>query len=752
MVGDLLIALRKAGAVTISPPVCAECGKLLRTFQRRGEGWYCGVCGPVREPCAACGNTRRVSCRDREGEPRCSQCPPDDGGDPVEIIVDVVTGIDPTLSADVVATAVHAAVPQAGQCHQLAWALQDRPELLIGAGAEAPVPSVLRLIDKLCAAGSTGLVRPPCPHCGRVITLVKPRDGLRLCRNCVAKSRAERCSRCGTVREAATRDDQGRPLCPYCLTMDPANQEICLHCDRRRPVSVRTPEGPLCPACRPVKTMTCSICGRHARCFISKTTGQPWCEACGQRWARCTGCGELRPVRGGTLTEPLCATCTRPDPGFWRSCTHCGQPGRIHNGRCARCTVQQRLRELLGDNDGEIRPELQALYHSLATTDRPSTVAAWLDKSAAPTILRGLEAGKQITHQVLDDLPASKPTEHLRSVLVAIGTLPPRDEQMTRLERWITRTIAGRTDPDEQQLLHRYAVWHLLRRLRRRTEATETTHNQLVAVRQHVRGATALLDWLTAHNLTLATCRQGDLDRWLTDETATHCREAGHFVRWAKKQKLTRLDFPAVKWGGPRRVIDTEARWEQARWLLHDDTLKPEDRVAGLVSCSMPNGRPQSAASLSTTSRPMTKKYDCAWVTSPSHFPNHWPASCANSSPPVAATPPSATKERRHGCSPAGNPADPSAHSSSPNDSANSGCTPDKPARPRCSNSPPNCLPRCWHECSASTSPLPSHGNAPAAATGPTTPPKSAAGRTNEHRHSDSSDTRCRQRRSSKPT
>jgi hypothetical protein len=245
--------------------------------------------------------------------------------------------------------------------------------------------------------------------------------------------------------------------------------------------------------------------------------------------------------------------------------------------------MQQRLRELLGDDSGEIRPELQALYDALATTDRPSTVVSWLDKSPAPNILRGLDAQQRLTHATLDDLPASKPVEHLRSVLVAIGTLPPRDEQMTRLERWITSTIAERTDPDEQQLLNRYAVWHLLRRLRRRTEDSETTHNQLVGARQHVRGAIALLDWLADHHLTLATCRQGDLDAWLTDDATALRRETGHFVRWARKQKLTRLDFPAVKWGGPTRVIDTEARWEQARRLLHDHILKSEDRVAGLL-------------------------------------------------------------------------------------------------------------------------------------------------------------------------
>ncbi|MGH3238559.1 MAG: hypothetical protein ACRDOH_35935, partial [Streptosporangiaceae bacterium] len=37
VVGDLLIALVKAGATVISPPVCAGCGKALLTQQRRGE-------------------------------------------------------------------------------------------------------------------------------------------------------------------------------------------------------------------------------------------------------------------------------------------------------------------------------------------------------------------------------------------------------------------------------------------------------------------------------------------------------------------------------------------------------------------------------------------------------------------------------------------------------------------------------------------------------------------------------------------
>lgn len=285
----------------------------------------------------------------------CVRCPPDDGRDPVDAVVETVAAVDPSLSSDVVAAAVTEVVPRAGQRYQIAWALQDRPGLLTGDGAQAPVPAILRLIDRLCEAGAGAVVRPPCPHCGRVIPLVKPWNGARLCRNCVAKSRAESCSRCGSVREAATRDEHGRPLCPNCLITDVANQEICTSCDRQRPVSVRTPEGPLCPNCRPWKTATCGICGREAPCAISQTTSEPWCTACKQRRARCAGCGWVDRVRGGTKTEPLCATCTRPDPDFWTSCPTCGETGRIH-------------------------PHLAALYRALPSAERPGTVAAWLDK------------------------------------------------------------------------------------------------------------------------------------------------------------------------------------------------------------------------------------------------------------------------------------------------------------------------------------------------------------------------------------
>jgi hypothetical protein len=327
-VAELLIALRAASASGISPPACASCGKHLRTFQRRGEDWYCAVCGPVREPCSACGQLRCVNSRDRNRKPRCARCPPG-GGDPVALITEVVTRADSSLDAGTVTAAVLAAVPQAGQRLPLAWALQDRPGLLTGDGAEAPVPAVLRLIDRLCDAGAQAVVHPACPGCGRVMHLHRPIGGKWLCRNCTARSRARPCSRCGAVREAAARDEDGRPLCPHCLITDPANQEDCSKCGRRRPVSVRTPGGPLCPSCRPVPVATCSICGRQAPCETSMATGRPWCRACQQRWAECSSCGETRPVHGGSLGQPLCLACTQPGAPSWHACPECGEEARI---------------------------------------------------------------------------------------------------------------------------------------------------------------------------------------------------------------------------------------------------------------------------------------------------------------------------------------------------------------------------------------------------------------------------------------
>ncbi|MEV2226924.1 hypothetical protein AB0E01_44910 [Nocardia vinacea] len=583
VVANLLARLKSAGASKISAPICAECGKQVgRSLQRDTQDWYCHVCFARRyeQPCSACGELRKIYSRDRDGRPRCNSCPPEPNRDPVDVTTATITALDPQLPVDTVVAAVKAAVPQPGKRWPLAWAVESRPALLTGAGAEAPNPAVLRLIDRLCDAGSTIIVQPACPDCGRTIHLHRPIGGKWLCRNCTAKSRARPCARCGVIRETATRDEQGRPLCAGCLIQDPINRETCIECGRPRPVSIRTAAGPLCGACVPDVTAECSICGRVGTCTISAATGQPWCRICKSRRARCSSCGQHRPVRGGTVAAPLCAACTRDEPGFWRSCPKCGEPGQILATVCGRCLLDDRLHELLGDDQRQIHSQFQALHQALIHTERLPAIEAWLRRGGAPDILRALRSsGRELSHASLDNLPPGKTVEHFRSVLVAIGTLPPRDDHMAWLERWTSHAIADRVDPDERKLLHRYAIWHVIRRLRHRTRGHNTTRGQATAAKTAIKAAVSLLDWLGERGLTLASATQSDLDTWLS----TRRTNAGNFVRWARRNKLTRLDYPAERWRGPVTRIDAANRWAQARRLLHDDTIDPEHRVAGLL-------------------------------------------------------------------------------------------------------------------------------------------------------------------------
>lgn len=584
VVGDLLIALRTAGATAVSPPCCAECGKGLRSLQRSGQDWYCAVCRKRTEPCAGCGHIREISSRDRAGQPRCVKCPDTDGRDPITVIHTVISGLDPhaTPDPDTVAAAVRRATRKPSYQRKLSWALEAQPTLLSGEGHLAPLRAIPRLIELLHAAGVAGIVRPACPRCHRVVRIDKPLDGMRVCRTCIAHSRIAECVRCGARREPVTRDNEGRPLCANCFIADPANLETCLHCGRLRPVSHRTPDGPLCPSCPTLPLLTCAICGDTAGCGISRHTGQPWCPACQRRRVPCSSCGRLAAIASSTLGRPLCADCAPPP--VWRDCPTCSDPDHPHPGQCARCLINARLDELMGPCADTLPPGLQALRRDIATAEHPGTAMRWLTKPSVAPVLSDLAAGRMpLTHQAFDELPHSQALDHLRQTLVSVGALPERDELMIRLEAFLADLLAAQHDTQRRQLLHRYLIWYLLRRLRSRNNGQPVTRQQSKMIHRLARGTLAFLDWLDAHGLTLGTCQQADLDRWRTDQSAIYREETGRFVRWARAHKLTTGHLASVRWNGPAQLLDHQHRWDTARRLLHDNALKAEDRFAGLL-------------------------------------------------------------------------------------------------------------------------------------------------------------------------
>jgi hypothetical protein len=601
--GDLLIALRAAGATALSAPVCATagCGKQLAVLQRRGQDWYCSGCYHAgrNEPCAGCGRTRPVATRDQDGAPWCQGCIPRDGRDPADVVVSVVLGVDPGLDRGVVAAAVGQAAWQPRQRDRLARALRQRSDLLTGAGAAAPERSVLRLIDLLADAGATRIARPACPLCAVVKPLRNKRGGIFICWACHSAAAAVACSRCGHLRYPAVRDAAGAPVCSGCRARDPGNLEPCTGCGQLAPVIARTADGPWCRTCKPALTAACFLCGRTRECEISQATGKPRCEPCKQLWARCAHCATFAAIYGGTRRQPLCARCLDPDPAFWRRCPVCARTWQLGKRPCQRCCLDEAVTRALSGGTGVIRDGLHALRQALLATERPATVQAWMARPASRVLLTELARDQRpLTHEILDQFPPGRPLDHLRAVLVAAGGLPPRDERMAFLQRWITTIISERGDPREREILHQYARWYLLRRLRGRlTQAgpaggehparqRHTSDREKDNIRHGVHAAIRVLDLAAGNGLTLADITQADLDTWAAADKFTYRQATGTFIRWAVARRYAR---PGLKphyghtGSTQQRPHNTERRWHDARRLLHDESLPLPDRIAGLL-------------------------------------------------------------------------------------------------------------------------------------------------------------------------
>ena len=412
-----------------------------------------------------------------------------------------------------------------------------------------------------------------------------------------------------------------------------------------------------------------------------------------------------------------------------------GETASLRSGPCTKCVVRERLRALLADQSGEIRPALHTFYDNLANYERPTTVLRWLDQSRAPAILRELSAGRRpLTHAALDELADGKPVTHLRSILVATGALPPRDEQMARIERWTSRVIADRDDPGEQQLLRAYAVWHLLRRLRcppgRRGYHPRADRGRSAA-RQGGDQIARLVHRPRPHDYDGSAGRPGRL------AVQRRCQPPPPGRQLRAVGQETEADEPRV----PGRQMGRTRRCHRHRGALGATpadcctTTPSNTRTASPVcwSCFTPNGRPRSAASPSHTSRPAagTVRFAAGPRTGraarttrrPRPRPGrHADGPCRPRRPRhlTLAVPRRATRtpDQR---APHDRTTPPTRHPIRAIPIHRPIPTRHRPARRRSSPA-----------CSASTSASPSPGNAPAAATGPTTPPKSAAGQPDE--------------------
>ncbi len=338
---------------------------------------------------------------------------------------------------------------------------------------------------------------------------------------------------------------------------------------------------------------TCSRCSRHGW-FAANWPDGHVCRTCHDKALRirghCPGCGHDRALPGLRRGDqaPICPDCA----GFTVSyqCTRCGFEGKLHAGRlCTRCTLADRLTELLDDGTGHIRRELLPLVDSLLCMDNPLSGLTWLDMrkgrcGSADDLLRRLGRGEiELTHEAFHTIQPWRAAAHLRELLMACGALPVIDKQICSFERWLVGHLADIPDPGNAQLVRRFATWEVLARLRTRAQKKPITPAGRRFAGDQVKHATAFLGWLAGRDLTLNTCRQTDIDAWHVEHNEHARRTIRAFLQWCMTSKLTRrllLPPATIRRAAP---LPQHERLNLLGGLLTDHELPLRSRVAGVI-------------------------------------------------------------------------------------------------------------------------------------------------------------------------
>lgn len=424
-----------------------------------------------------------------------------------------------------------------------------------------------------------------CDGCGRTRPIISARGGKSLCGSCYNRSdlRPQRpCGHCGRVARICVRAKGANPdVCVDCYTLPIGD---CVRCGRNRPCAGVAAGNPTCLRCAPRSTTPCAHCGQD-RPAVARWAEGSVCDRCYtdalRRRGRCVDCGvERRLVSPPGPGAVRCCDCAGLPQ--MHTCGECGREDKLYErGRCDRCALARRTTEAMTGPGGVVPEILKGVHDTIVASATPRKALNWLRQGAGAPILAELARGSlALSHEALDTHPRTRAANHVRQMLVAHAVLAPRDEQLFALEQLNDRTVAAITRPEDRKVVAAFATWRVLRRVRRRAEQNATGRTAISHARNQVLGAVRLLDWLAAHDLTLGTCTQGDLDLWLA--TGPRSRyDVHHFVQWTSQRKLSvKLKVPPFR-SAPGDTLDGDERWSIIAKLLRDPAIEVADRVAG---------------------------------------------------------------------------------------------------------------------------------------------------------------------------
>jgi hypothetical protein len=267
--------------------------------------------------------------------------------------------------------------------------------------------------------------------------------------------------------------------------------------------------------------MTCARCQRDLPVMTYWPIG-PVCQTCYtailRSPAECARCNASHPLIAREEDGAgVCGPCVGHDADH--TCRQCGRSGNPYgHGRCAFCVLADKVNDLFTGPDGTISPQLRPLADALIRTHAPFKAIQWVHEHPNAKLLAELATeNREISHDLMDELPPAPVLQHLRQIMVQTGVLPERHEDLEHVPAWLDHHLADKP-VEHAHLVRPFLHWFLLRRARTRasTRAYPTTVGR--NLRRRVLVALDLLTWIDTQGTTLGDLRQDDLDRWLDEE------------------------------------------------------------------------------------------------------------------------------------------------------------------------------------------------------------------------------------------
>lgn len=385
-----------------------------------------------------------------------------------------------------------------------------------------------------------------------------------LCRRCYNIRRREPCSKCGKVQAPAARDQEGNPLCTHCSRP----KRACAECGRVDHAKAVTEAGPLCQRCYRPPRRLCGVCGENAtvaartqdgignickRCYRSPAVT---CALCLQLEEPRTVVWPVGPVCGScyraTLRNPgPCPLCRKTkaligmDPQSQRVCGPCAAStidyccqtcgsadSQYFEQTCERCSVAVLVRDLLEQGSKPLPIQLAQLPDFLANRGEPASTLRWLQRTLPQRLIRelGARGNAPLEHRDIDRFPPGQARHFLRNILVAAEILPPRNEQLERLDTWLEEFLAG-LPAAQAAVIAPYGRWRVLRTMRRRSNGQRVTAGSADGARGKVLAAAKLLAYAEQNGAAPSHVTQDLLDSWI-GSSRSRAQRVAPFVTW----------------------------------------------------------------------------------------------------------------------------------------------------------------------------------------------------------------------------